>query len=163
MAYKYRKIGNIMKKIKELYFKYEEIINYLIVGVLTTIVSWVAYGLSKFVLDVEHNSIHMQIAVIIRWLAGVLFAYFTNRKYVFKSENPNKIKEFISFAGSRVFTYFMDALIMAFVPGWLPEKFFGLTADWAATLISAVLVTITNYVLSKFLVFTKKNKEEHNE
>ncbi len=148
-----------MKKIKELYFKYEEIINYLIVGVLTTIVSWLAYGLCKFVLDVNGNNLHMQIAVLIRWFAGVLFAYFTNRKYVFKSEETNKVKEFISFTSSRVITYFMDALIMAFLPGLLPEKLFGLDCDWQATLISAVVVTISNYIFSKFLVFTKKKEK----
>lgn len=152
-----------MKKIKELYFKYEELINYLIVGVLTTLVSWIAYGLSKFVLDVNGSQIQMQIAVFIRWIAGVLFAYFTNRKYVFKSENPNKILEFINFAASRVVTYFMDALIMAFLPKLLPNKMFGLDGDWIATIISAVLVTITNYIFSKFLVFRKNKEENKNE
>ena len=147
-----------MKKIKELYFKYEEIINYLIVGVLTTIVSWIAYGLCKFVLDVNNNNLHMQIAVFVRWMAGVLFAYVTNRKYVFKSENPNKIKEFISFTSSRVITYVMDAAIMAFLPGLLPDGVFGLSADWQATLISAVVVTVSNYIFSKLFVFTKKDK-----
>ncbi len=149
-----------MKRIKELYIKYEEIINYLIVGVLTTIVSWIAYGLSKFVLDVNESQLQMQIAVLIRWLAGVIFAYFTNRKYVFRSENPNKVREFIGFASSRIVTYVMDALIMAFLPGLIPGKIFGLDGDWIATLISAVLVTITNYIFSKFLVF-KKNKAEN--
>lgn len=148
-----------MKKIKELYLAHEEIINYLIVGVLTTIVSWIAYALCRFVLDVNHNQLHMQIAVLIRWIAGVLFAYFTNRKYVFKSNNPNKIKEFIGFASSRVVTYVMDALIMAFLPGLLPDTMLGLSNDWVATLVSAVVVTIMNYILSKFLVFARKGNK----
>ena len=145
-----------MKKIKELYLRHEEIINYIIVGVLTTLVSWAAYALCRLVLNVNGNQLHMQIAVFIRWIAGVIFAYFTNRKYVFKSDNPNKIKEFIGFASSRVATYILDALIMAFLPGLLPEKVFVITNDWAATLISAVVVTIMNYILSKFLVFKKE-------
>jgi len=149
-----------MKKIKELYFKHEEIINYLIVGVLTTVVSWIAYAICKLFLDVNNSQIQMQAAVLIRWIAGVLFAYFTNRKYVFKSENPNKIKEFISFTSSRVVTYFLDAIIMAFLPGLLTESWFGLSGDWMATLISAVVVTVTNYIFSKFLVFTKKKAKE---
>ena len=147
-----------MEKIKELYFKYDEIINYLIVGVLTTLVSWVTYGLCRFFLDVNGSQIQLQIAVLIRWVAGVIFAYFTNRKYVFKSEEPNKIKEFISFSASRMVTYFMDVVIMAFLPGLLPVKIYGLDRDWQATFISAVVVTITNYVFSKFLVF--KNQEQ---
>ena len=152
-----------VKEIKALYKKYEEIINYLIVGVLTTIVSWIAYGLCRFVLDVQNSNFQMQVAVLIRWFAGVVFAYFTNRKYVFKSENPNKFKEFCSFTSSRIVTYVMDAVIMAFLPGLLPAKCFGLDADWMATLISAVLVTITNYVFSKFLVFTKKKDNNSEE
>ncbi|WP_051195016.1 GtrA family protein [Pseudobutyrivibrio ruminis] len=147
-----------MKKIKDLYFAHEEIINYLVVGVLTTIVSWIAYGLCRFVLDVNGNQLHMQLAVLIRWIAGVLFAYFTNRKFVFKSTNPNKIKEFASFTSSRVVTYFLDALIMAFLPGFLPAVICGLSRDWVATLVSAVVVTVTNYILSKFLVFAKTKK-----
>mgnify|MGYP003545285892 FL=1 len=77
----------MIKKIKELMIKYRELIVYLIVGVLTTIVSWLAYGISKFFLDVETSAFQMQVAVIIRWVAGVLFAYVTNRKYVFLSKN----------------------------------------------------------------------------
>ena len=56
-----------MKKIWALYKKFEEIVNYLIVGVLTTIVSWAAYALCKLVMDVD-NAVMMQIAVIIRWV-----------------------------------------------------------------------------------------------
>ena len=55
-------------------------------------------------------------------------------------------------------TYFMDVVIMAFLPGLLPVKIYGLDRDWQATFISAVVVTITNYVFSKFLVF--KNQEQ---
>ena len=69
----------------KLYKKYEEIINYIIVGVLTTVVSWLAYAVCKLFMNVD-NAFQMQLAVIIRWIAGVVFAYFTNRKYVFKSK-----------------------------------------------------------------------------
>ena len=77
--------------------KYRELIVYLIVGVLTTVVSWGTYGLLKFVLDVENSALQMQVAVILRWVAGVLFAYVTNRKYVFLSKNPKILKEFMAF------------------------------------------------------------------
>ena len=145
----------MISKIKELMIKYRELIVYLIVGVLTTIVSWAAYGVSKFFLDVETSAFQMQVAVIIRWVAGVLFAYVTNRKYVFMSKNPKIIREFISFTASRVITLFTDMFIMWLLPpilfGWKVPY-----SDWVATFISAVVVTVLNYVFSKLMVFRKK-------
>ena len=134
----------MIKKCKELYHKYQEIVNYLIVGVLTTIVSWLAYAVCKIFLDVENSYVQMQVAVFIRWVVGVAFAYFTNRKYVFKSKNPNMVKEAFHFTTSRLVTYFMDAFIMWLFPGVLGIN------DWISTFISAVLVTVTNYIFSKF-------------
>lgn len=133
----------------KLYKKYEEIINYIIVGVLTTVVSWLAYAVCKLFMDVD-NAFQMQLAVIIRWIAGVVFAYFTNRKYVFKSKNTNMIKEAFDFTTSRLVTLFLDMFVM-----WLLPTVFGVN-DWISTFISAVLVTVTNYIFSKFLVFNKK-------
>ena len=138
-----------MKKIWALYKKFEEILNYLIVGVLTTIVSWAAYALCKLVMDVD-NAVMMQIAVIIRWVAGVVFGYFTNRRFVFKSKNPDMLKEAAGFASSRLVTLFLDMFVM-----WLLPTIFHVN-DWIATFISAVLVTVMNYIFSKFIVFRKK-------
>ena len=138
-----------MKKIWALYKKFEEMVNYLIVGVLTTIVSWAAYALCKLVMDVD-NAVMMQIAVIIRWVAGVVFGYFTNRRFVFKSKNPDMLKEAAGFASSRLVTLFLDMFVM-----WLLPTIFHVN-DWIATFISAVLVTVMNYIFSKFIVFRKK-------
>lgn len=138
-----------MKKIWALYKKFEEIVNYLIIGVLTTIVSWAAYALCKLVMDVD-NAVMMQIAVIIRWVAGVVFGYFTNRRFVFKSKNPDMLKEAAGFASSRLVTLFLDMFVM-----WLLPTIFHVN-DWIATFISAVLVTVMNYIFSKFIVFRKK-------
>lgn len=140
-----------MKKIWALYQKFEEIINYLIVGVLTTIVSWVAYALCKLVINVD-NAIMMQVAVLIRWIAGVTFGYFTNRRFVFKSKNPNMLREAFDFTTSRIVTLFLDMFVM-----WILPSVFKVD-DWIATFISAVLVTIMNYIFSKFIVFRKKGK-----
>ncbi len=138
-----------MKKIMELYKKYREIIVYLIVGVLTTLVSWAAYAVCTFVMNVD-NPVQMQAAVIIRWVAGVIFAYFTNRAFVFQSKNPNMLREALSFASSRIVTLVLDMFIMWLLPGVFKMD------DWIATFISAVLVTITNYIFSKFFVFRRK-------
>lgn len=139
----------MIKKGIALYKKYEEIVNYLIVGVLTTVVSWLAYALCKLFMNVD-NAVQMQAAVVIRWIAGVIFAYFTNRRFVFKSKNPNMLKEAFDFTTSRLVTLFLDMFVM-----WLLPTVFHMN-DWVSTFISAVLVTVTNYIFSKFLVFRKK-------
>ncbi len=137
-------------KLLELYKKYEEVANYLVVGVLTTIVSWGAAWVATLIFD---PNVSWQNAVIntISWGAGVVFGYFANRKYVFKSTNPEMMKEFISFAGGRISTWLLDVIIMEVtvnmlnLPYW-PCKIF----------ISSVLVMAANYVLSKLFVFRKK-------
>lgn len=140
----------MIEKIKEIYYKYEEIWNYLVVGGLTTLVSIVAYVLvTATFLNVE-NPIQLQIANIIEWVAGVLFAYFTNRRFVFKSKNENKIKEFISFASSRVVTLLLDMIIKGVMVNVLGIH------HYIALATSMVAVTVGNYFLSKFLVFRKK-------
>lgn len=138
-----------MKKIWALYKKYEELINYLVVGVMTTVISWITYGVCRIVMNVE-NALIMQIAVFLRWFAGVVFSYFMSRKFVFKSKNPHVLREAVDFTMSRVVTLFLDMFVM-----WLLPSVFHIN-DWIATFVSAVLVVVMNYILSKFLVFRKK-------
>ena len=98
--------------IKKMYTKYKEIINYLIFGVLTTVISLIVYyGLTYTIINPD-NALMLQVANIISWIAGVLFAYFTNRKYVFESKNTNKVREFTSFVAARVTTLLLDMAIM---------------------------------------------------
>lgn len=139
-----------MKKLKELYKKYEEIVNYLIVGVLTTIVSLaIYYGLVFTILN-PNNAIQLQIANIVSWIASVAFAFVTNRKYVFKSKNDKVVKEACSFVSSRVLTLLMDMGIMFLTVTVLKMN------DKIAKLISQVVITIANYVFSKLFVFKKQ-------
>lgn len=138
-----------MEKIKELYTKYKEIIHYLIVGVLTTVVSLAVYYISVCTFLNPENGVQLQIANILSWIAGVTFAYFTNRKYVFESKEANKIKEASKFVLSRVITLIMDMLIM----------YLGVTIlhgnDKIMKLVSQVVITISNYLFSKIFVFKK--------
>lgn len=138
-----------MKKIWALYKKYEELVNYLVVGVMTTVISWTAYAICKLIMNVD-NAIIMQIAVFLRWFAGLVFSYFMSRKFVFKSKNPKILKEAIDFTTSRIVTLFLDMFVM-----WLLPTVFKVD-DWISTFISAVLVVIMNYIFSKFIVFNKK-------
>lgn len=141
-----------MEKILNLYKKYKEIINYLIVGVLTTVISLLVYYICVYTFLNPNNKLELQIANVLSWIAGVTFAYFTNRKYVFESTNKNKLKEATSFVSSRITTLLLDMLIM-----WLGVTILKFN-DKIVKLISQVLVVVGNYVLSKLFVFKKTDK-----
>ena len=134
---------------KDLYSKHKEIINYLIVGGLTTVVSLgVYYACVLTVLD-PNNPVQLQVANVISWIAAVLFAYFTNRKYVFESHDPNMLREGAAFFASRIGTLLMDMGTMFVLVTLLGVN------DKIAKLIVQVIVTVGNYVFSKFFVFKK--------
>lgn len=135
----------------ELYKKYKEIVNYLIVGVLMTVVSLGTYYACVLTFLNPDNAFQLQIANIISWIAAVAFAYFTNRKFVFESKNPDMLKEASAFVGARVTTLLMDMFCMFIMVTCLE------ISDKIAKLVVQVIVTVANYVLSKVLVF-KKNK-----
>ena len=147
----------LINKVIELLKKYEEIITYLIVGVLTTIVSWVAAWVATLFLDatvpLQNNIINT-----ISWVAGVLFAYPLSRVWVFKSKNPHILREFFGFAGSLVSTWIMDIVIM-----YVTVNVFNMNYWIAKIFISSVIVTIANYIFSKVLIFRKKNTEEEKQ
>ena len=136
---------------KNFYFNHREIIDYIIVGILTTIVSLlVKNGLLLIVLDPK-KAIDVQIAVVISWIIAVAFAYVTNRIFVFKSKSKEYLKEIASFVCGRVFTLLLDMLIMWFICNLLNLN----TNLWVfiASMISQVVVTVLNYIISKLFVF----------
>lgn len=145
-----------MKKIKLLYKKYKEIINYIIVGGMTTVVGLgIYYILVISVLD-PLKPVELQIANICSWIGAVAFAYFTNRKFVFESKNQNKLKEFISFVVARIATLLLEMFIM-----WFFVTLLKLDSDLYVvifTLVAQVAVIIGNYIFSKLFVFRKYRK-----
>lgn len=141
----------MIEKAKVLYKKYEEIIVYLIVGVMTTIVAWAAKFIANALLF--HNTMYPTpfentVLSTINWVAGVIFAYFTNRRFVFKSREPMR-KEAPKFVLSRVSTWILDIVVMQVLTAVRINLV-------VASVISAVLVTIANYVFSKLFVFNRK-------
>ncbi len=144
----------MMEKLKVLCKKYEEIISYLIVGVLTTIVSWAAMFLASWLLfgNPLHPTPFQNIVLsVVNWVAGVVFAFFTNRKFVFKSHEP-MLKEAPKFVMSRIATLILDLVIR--------QVFGALGVNvYVTTIVSAVLVTVGNYVFSKLFVFNKKGQD----
>lgn len=142
-----------MNNIINLYKKYQEIINYLIVGVLTTVVSIVTYFLFSLVLDIENNILFI-LANVLSWICAVIFAYVTNKKFVFNTTTSNKkeeIKVFSMFVSSRITTLLIELAFM-----FVTVKII-LINDKIAKVIAQFIVIVLNYVLSKLFVFKKKN------
>ena len=138
---------------KKLYLKYKEIINYLFFGVLTTVVSLATYyGLTLTILNPD-KAVELQIANIISWIAAVTFAYFTNRKWVFENKDKANIKEASKFYLSRVSTLLIDMALMFIFVTKLGVN------DKIMKLVVQVVVTILNYIFSKFIVFREKKNE----
>ena len=138
-----------MKKIIDLYKKYQELINFLIVGVLPTIVSLLTYYICVVIILDPNKAIELQIANIISWVCAVLFAFVTNKIFVFKSKNKNLFKEFTSFVSARILTLLLDMIIM-----FIMVTALGIN-DKISKLVVQVVVTILNYVFSKIFVFKK--------
>lgn len=147
-----------MENIKALYKKYEEMIVYLIMGVLTTVVNLVVkYALLFTILDAS-NGLQLQVAVVISWIVACLFAYVTNRKFVFKSKSKQIIKEFFSFVFARLITLGMEMLIMFVFVTLLKMNSDMWVVVW--TLVAQVVVVVANYVFSKLFIFKKKEGED---
>lgn len=137
-----------MKKILEK-IDIREIVSYLIIGILTTVVSLVSYYLlTIYILD-PSKAIELQIANVLSWILSVTFAYFTNRKYVFRSKDKNIVKESIKFYSARLLTLFMDMAIM-----FIFVSLLGIN-DKIIKLVSQVVVVVANYIISKFMVFKR--------
>ena len=149
----------MVDKIKALLIKYREFIVYFIVGCLTTLVAALArFGFNfLFFGGTAHPSFAQNTVLsIVDWVAGVAFAYPTNRRFVFQSKNPNILAEAGGFVASRLATLGMD---------WAVTQLLGTVLGvnvYVTWFIKSVLVFVGTYVLSKLFVFKKKpeSKEE---
>ena len=135
--------------IKELYFKYKEIINYLIFGVLTTIVSVITYVLFANLLFTEKTDITVQISNVLSWICAVIFAYITNRKYVFnsKTKGRDKHKEIFNFFIARFSSLLIDMALMFVLFSLMHID------DTISKIIVQFVVVVVNYIFSKIFVF----------
>jgi putative cell wall teichoic acid glycosylation protein gtcA len=135
------------KKILDLYKKYEEIINYIIVGGMTTVISILSYYLIRIILS-ANTDLNIQISTVLSWIFAVTFAYFANRIFVFKSNN-SKSKESIKFVTSRIMSLLIEMLVMFLLTGVLKIN------DKIAKILVQFIIVILNYLFSKIFVFKK--------
>lgn len=146
-------VGILPEKLQKLYYKYEEAVMYTFFGGLTTLVGIVT-KLIIFYAVPGKPPWESTAAVSFSWVCAVTFAFFTNKKYVFKNEtNTSKEfwKVFFSFYSARAITFAMEEVIFLVFYDWLDFS------EIIVTLVSQVLIFISNYILSKLMVFKKKS------
>lgn len=132
----------------------KETITYIIFGILTTAVNYIAY----FILY-KFTALDALIYNTIAWAVSVIFAFITNKIFVFESKKWNArtvFKEFIPFVGARILSLLLE------------EAFLFITVEMAnmheliAKIIISVVVVIVNYFASKFFIFRNKKEEISN-
>jgi len=140
-----------MEKIISLFVKHKQIILYIFFGAITTAIGFISF----FVLT-RWMGAPLVAANVISWIIAVLFAYLSNRFWVFKSNTCgffSIMKEFWSFIAARIFSGIMDTVLMIILVDFLSVY------DLIAKLVVSIIVIILNFILSKWIVFKKKDTE----
>lgn len=128
----------------------KELIKYVVIGVLTTLVNFMVYFGIRPVLS-------YQVAIIVAWIVSVLFAFITNKYIVFESKSFDKklvFKELFLFSGARIVSLVLELVTMYLMLSILQ------TNELSAKLVSQVLILVTNFVLSKWIF--KSNKKDNS-
>lgn len=142
-----KEVKSMIKKIWNLVTD-REIITYVIAGVMTTLVNFIASFLGYDCMHWNEN-----LVTVLAWIVAVVFAYVVNKFWVFLEKKGEAVKEavkFGKFVAGRLFTLAVE---------WFGIFLFVTTLEipfWPVKLVLAVVVTILNYVISKLFVFTKK-------
>lgn len=140
----------VLRIFKPFYTAHREVLLYLFFGGLTTLVDLVIF----FVCTGVH--INELIANVFAWIGAVLFAYFTNRSWVFRAETDDKkegLWQIVSFFSGRLFSLGCEEAFLAVFITWL-----GFSEFWVK-LAAQIVVVILNYIISKLIVFRKKKTE----
>ena len=120
----------------------KELLMYIIFGVLTTVVNIAVYFLFAQIFAINYL-----ISNVIAWFLSVLFAYITNRIWVFESKSPDILKEAVLFFSGRIFSGVVDTGLMYLFIDILT------VGDFISKVVIQVIVVILNYVISKLIVF----------
>jgi len=140
----------MISTVRALLQKHRELVSYVFWGVMTTAVNYAAYFLLRNVLLVP-----LVAGNVTAWAVSVLFAYFVNKLFVFRSKDwawRVALRELWQMAASRLFTLGLETGIL-----WLfVKKLLLMLNEFIVKLGANVVVVIANYVLSKFIIFKKK-------
>ena len=129
---------------KKLIIKHKQVILYLFFGLLTT-----AVNIGTYLFFTRIFGMNYLLSNILAWLLSILFAYITNRIWVFESEKSNILIEFTLFVSGRILSGLMDSTLLYFFVDLL------LWNDFISKIIIGIIVVITNYIFSKLIVFNK--------
>lgn len=119
-----------------------ELFLYVVFGTFTFIVNIAVYFFFETLLGVNYL-----ISNVLAWFFSVLFAYITNRKWVFESRSPDILKEMSLFFGGRIFSGAVDTALMYLFIDVL------LIGNAISKIVVQIIVIILNYVFSKLIVF----------
>ena len=147
-------------KLADLYENHLEGMRYLVFGALATLINLGVKFILLFTILDASNEIQLQTAVIISWIVACLFAYFTNRVLVFRSESKEVLKEVTSFITARLITLGIEMLIM-----FVFVTLLGLNSNlWVAiwSVFAQIVVIASNFVFSKLFIFKKNNTTKEN-
>ena len=131
-----------------MYKKHEEGINYLIFGFLAFVLNYVLYFIFA-----DTIAMHYMAATVLSWVLTVVFAYWTNRTFVFKSKNKDARslgKEFVAFIGARVATELLELALMFLMVDCADIN------EYLSKFVCQVIVILANYFLSKLWIFKNK-------
>lgn len=134
----------MIAKIRSLVSTYREQAAYLVVGCMTTLINYVVY-----IFLTNAASVHYIASNVIAWVAAVIFSYFANGKWVYRSTSHRGWKEALSFVSTRVFSLGLETVCLFVLVSLLR------VGKTAAKLLVAVLVVVVNY-LTGLLVFKHK-------
>lgn len=172
----------IEKEQRSFFRKHQEFILYFLFGIITTVASLLACYLTlKFGSEIWHDEEGNPTAFVdvmgstSQWIVGVLVAFFTNKFWVFRSAEKGfraTLRQLGIFSGSRFGTYFLEVFInlgvialldnvFHYKPFVIPLGFMNLELNsriWAK-IVSSVIIVISNYLISKLIVFRKKKTE----
>ncbi len=148
-----------MEKIRTLLRKLltKEVILYLVFGGLTTVIDFIVFYFSYNILHIDE-----MVSTAIAWCFAVIFAYVTNRLFVFESKEKEKtglLREFGLFIGARLLSLGISELIVLLI-----MKVIGFDSELGSIvtkLVCAVVVVIFNYFASKFVIFRKGDSEKN--
>ena len=172
---KNEKLMDIIRKVIS-----KEVFSYLFFGVMTTVVNLVVFFTSDKLLGngsiadftVFSNVFKItfeDVSTLIAWIIAVLFAYITNKLWVFESKSTKAsviVRELISFFGARIVSFVVfESLGFMFVRNiFINYNILGEEASkWIAKLLMAIVVVIFNYIMSKLVIFKKKTKSTEGE
>jgi putative flippase GtrA len=129
--------------------RYKAVLLYLLFGGLTTIINLLVYIASR-----KFGHLSYEISTTIAWFLSVLFAYLTNKYYVFEAGGTKGVRlsrEILAFFVYRVASLVMELMILFILFSWLQLP------EFAVKLFAQFVVIVANYLASKYLIFTERN------